>query len=164
MHQDGHKVGNVRVSMKGAIAALITGESYGSVCIVATNVASIVGTVFENTKLSLTIWFLAIHLMTQNKNAVSILELKRQLGVSYKTVWLIKHKLLQTMLLREERHRLDGRLEIDDSYLGGEKQGKRGRSAANKTPFVAAMQTNKEGRPHFMRLTPIETFARQILH
>jgi len=39
--------------------------------------------------------------MTQSKNAVSALELKRQLGVSYKTVWLIKNKLLQTMLLRE---------------------------------------------------------------
>ena len=64
--------------------------------------SSIVGTVFEHTKLPLSIWFLAIYLLTQSKNAVSALELKRQLGVSYKTAWLIKHKLLQTMLLREE--------------------------------------------------------------
>lgn len=42
--------------------------------------SSIAGTVFENTKLPLTIWFLAIYLMTQSKNAVSALELKRQLG------------------------------------------------------------------------------------
>ena len=40
--------------------------------------------------------------MTQSKNAVSALELMRQLGVSYKTAWLMKHKLLQTMLVREE--------------------------------------------------------------
>ena len=42
--------------------------------------SSIVGTVFEHTKLPLSVWFLALHLMTQSKNAVSALELKRQLG------------------------------------------------------------------------------------
>lgn len=64
--------------------------------------SSIVGTVFEHTKLPLSVWFLAMYLMTQSKNSVSALELKRQLGVTYKTAWLLKHKLLQTMLLREE--------------------------------------------------------------
>ena len=125
--------------------------------------SSIVGTVFENTKLPLTIWFLAIYLMTQSKNAVSALELKRQLGVSYKTAWSIKHKLLQTILLREEQRRLDERVEIDDAYLGGEKQGKRGCGAASKTPFVAAIQTNSEGKPHFMRLTPVAGFTHEAL-
>ncbi|MEX3583381.1 MAG: IS1595 family transposase, partial [Burkholderia sp.] len=52
--------------------------------------SSIVGTIFEKAKLPLTTWFLAIYLVTQSKNAISGLELKRQLGVSYKTVWLIK--------------------------------------------------------------------------
>lgn len=72
------------------------------------------GTVFEHTKLPLSVWFLALYLMTQHKNAISALALKRQLGVMYKTAWLIKHKLMQTMLLREEPRRLDGRVEIDD--------------------------------------------------
>ena len=45
------------------------------------------GTVFEHTKLPLSVWFFAIYLMTQSKNAVSALELKRQLGVSYKAAW-----------------------------------------------------------------------------
>ncbi|MEX3583588.1 MAG: hypothetical protein VB137_15425, partial [Burkholderia sp.] len=39
------------------------------------------------------------------------------------TVWLIKHKLLETMWLREERRRLDERVEVDDAYLGGERSG-----------------------------------------
>ena len=125
--------------------------------------SSIVGTLFEHTKLSLTIWFLAMYLMTQSKNAVSALELKRQLGVSYKTAWLIKHKLLQTMLLREEPRRLDGRVEIDDAYLGGEKPGKRGRGAKNKTAFVAAVQTNSDGKPRFMCLTPVAVFSHEAL-
>lgn len=125
--------------------------------------SSIVGTVFEHTKLPLSVWFLAIYLMTQSKNAVAALELKRQLGVSYKTAWMIKHKLLQTMLLREEPRRLEGRVEIDDAYLGGEKPGKRGRGSENKTPFVAAVQTDAKGKPRLMRLMPVPGFTTEAL-
>ena len=53
--------------------------------------SSIVGTVFEHTKLPLSVWLPALSLITQSKNAVSALELKRQLGVTYKTAWLVKH-------------------------------------------------------------------------
>lgn len=127
--------------------------------------SSIVGTVFEHTKLALSLWFLAIYLMTQSKNAVSALELKRQLGVSYKTAWLLKHKLLQTMLLREGARRLDERVEIDDAYLGGERAGaiNGGRDALNKSAFVAAVQTDKQGKPRFMRLTPVAGFTKEII-
>jgi hypothetical protein len=123
--------------------------------------SSIAGTVFEHTKLPLSIWFLALYLMTQSKNSVSALELKRQLGVSYKTAWLVKHKLLQTMLLREEPRRLDGRVEIDDAYLGGERAGHihGGRGGLNKSAFVAAVQTDDDGKPRFMRLTLVAGFT-----
>jgi transposase-like protein len=123
--------------------------------------SSIVGTVFEHTKLPLSVWFLAMYLMTQSKNAISSLELKRQLGVTYKTAWLVKQKLLQTMLLREEPRRLDGRVEIDDAYLGGERAGNLngGRGGYNKSAFVAAVQTSADGKPLFMRLTPIVAFT-----
>jgi hypothetical protein len=70
--------------------------------------SSLVGTVFEHMKLHLRIWFLALFLMTQSKNAVSALELKRQLGVNYKTAWLMKHKLVQVMMLRDEPRKLGG--------------------------------------------------------
>jgi transposase-like protein len=125
--------------------------------------SSIVGTVFEHTKLPLSVWFLAIYLMTQSKNAVSALELKRQLGVSYKAAWLMKHKLLQTMLLREEPRRLDGRVEIDDAYLGGEKAGKPGRGSGNKTAFVAAVQTSGDGKPLLMRLSRVTSFTKEAI-
>lgn len=125
--------------------------------------SSIVGTVFENTKLPLSTWFLAMYLMTQSKNSVSALELKRQLGVTYKTAWLLKHKLLQTMLLREAPRRLEGRVEIDDAYLGGERAGhfNGGFGGYNKTAFVAAVQTSQDGKPQFIRLTPIKAFTKQ---
>ena len=126
---------------------------------------SIVGTVMQHTRLPLKSWFLAMYLLTQHKNSISALSLKRQIGVSYKSAWLLKHKLMQSMLERDERYRLQQRVEIDDAYLGGEREGSinGGRKAANKTAFIAAVQTLPDGRPMFMRLTPVQDFTNQEL-
>jgi hypothetical protein len=103
----------------------------------------------------LTRWFLAMHLLTQSKNNVAALELKRHLGVCYKTAWLIKHQLMEVMRRREDGRQLDGRVEIDDAYVGGERSGgKSGRGSENKVPFVAAVQTTAEGQPQFVCLRP----------
>jgi transposase-like protein len=92
--------------------------------------SSISGTVFQDTKLPLSLWFMALYLMTQAKNTVSALEMKRALGVSYPTALLMKHKLMQVMLEREAERRLSGRVEADEGYLGGQATGgKRGRGA-----------------------------------
>ncbi len=120
------------------------------------------GTIFEASKLPLTRWFLAMHLMTQAKNNVSALELKRHLGVRYKAAWLMKHKLLQVMAEREDRRVLDGRIEIDDAYLGGEKPGKPGRGSENKVSFVVAVQTTAEGQPVLACLSRIP-FTKEAL-
>lgn len=115
------------------------------------------GTVFEATKLPLTTWFLAMHLLTQAKNNVSALELTRHLGVRYKTAWLLKHKLMQVMCEREAPRQLDGRVEIDDAYLGGELPGgKSGRGSENKVSFIAAVQTTDAGRPLRVCLKKLE--------
>jgi len=115
------------------------------------------GTIFEATQLPLTTWFLAMHLLTQAKNNVSALELKRHLGVRYKTAWLLKHKLMQLMSEREASRQLDGRVEIDDAYLGGELPGgKSGRGSENKVSFIAAVQTTDEGHPLFACLKKLE--------
>lgn len=106
------------------------------------------GTIFEATKLPLSRWFLAMHLLTQSKNNVAALELKRHLGVCYKTAWLVKHKLMEVMRVREDGRQLDGRVEIDDAYLGGERSGgKSGRGSENKVAFIAAVQTTPDGHP-----------------
>lgn len=125
--------------------------------------SSIAGTVFEHTKLPLSTWFLGIYLVTQSKNAISALELKRQLGIGYKASWLMKHKLLQTMCQREADRKLDGRVELDDAYLGGEQEGKRGRGSPNKTPFVAAVQTNEHGKPMYITLSPVAGFTNEAI-
>jgi hypothetical protein len=107
----------------------------------------ICGTIFESTKLGLFRWFLAMHLLTQSKNNVSALELMRHLGVCYKSAWLVKHKLMEVMRLREDSRQLTGRVEMDDAYLGGERSGgKTGRGSENKVSFVAAVQTTEDGQ------------------
>ena len=112
------------------------------------------GTLFESSKLALPKWFLAMHLMTQAKNNVSALELKRHLGVSYPTAWLVKHKLMELMFLREQPRKLTGRIEADDAYLGGARSGgKPGRGSENKIAFVAAVQTTESGEAILMCLS-----------
>jgi hypothetical protein len=117
------------------------------------------GTIFSATKLPLTLWFLAIHLITQAKTGISALSLRRQLGVSYNTAWSIKQKLMQVMKERDDSKPLSGIIQLDDVYWGGEQRGgKRGRGSANKTPFVAAVSVNEKGHPMAMNMTVVNGF------
>jgi hypothetical protein len=120
------------------------------------------GTIFHATKLPLVVWFQAIYHLSQSKGGISSIELGRRLGVRQPTAWLMKHKLMQAMMLREAgKPKLEGRVEIDDAYLGGERSGgKRGRGAAGKTPFVAAVETTPERRPRRLRLTVVKGFRK----
>src|SRR4028118_2225642 len=113
------------------------------------------GTVFQDSKLPLATWFAAIYHLTQGKGGISSVELGRRLGVKQGTAWLLKHKLMRAMAGREAaKPKLQGRVEIDDTYLGGERSGgKRGRGAAGKTPVVAAVETTAERKPRRLRLS-----------
>lgn len=120
------------------------------------------GTIFHSSKLSLVRWFQSMFFMTQSKNSISALELKRHLGVGYRTAWLVVHKLMQVMLEKESTTKLSGRIQADDAYLGGKKPGgKAGRGSENKVPFIAAVQTNKNGNPVYAVFSPVKTFSRE---
>lgn len=120
----------------------------------------IAGTLFQGTNLPLTTWFLAIYFISQAKTGLSALALKRHLGVSYPTAWLMQHKLMQAMAEREDHYLLSGQVQMDDAYLGGERSGgKAGRGSENKMPFVAAVSVDSEGHPHRVKLTPISGFT-----
>ena len=121
------------------------------------------GTVFQDTKLPLTAWFSAIYHLGQSKGGVSSVELGRRLGVKQGTAWLVKHKLMRAMAGREAaRPELQGRVEVDDAYLGGERPGgKRGRGAPGKTPVVAAVETTAERKPRRLRLTVVKGFRKK---
>lgn len=118
------------------------------------------GSLFEGTKLPLTKWFLAIYLISQAKTGLSALALKRQVGVSYPTAWLLHHKIMAAMAAREAGHPLSGSVQIDDAYLGGERAGgKAGRGSENKIPFVAAVSLNAAGHPLHLKLSPLPGFT-----
>ena len=99
------------------------------------------GTIFEQTKTGLSRWFLAIYLVTSSKGGISAMELQRQMGFgSYQTAWTWLHKLRRAMV-RPERERLHGSVEVDETYVGGaEKGGKRGRGSKNKEIVVIAVE------------------------
>jgi transposase-like protein len=124
----------------------------------------IAGTLFQSTHLPLTRWFLAIYLISQAKTGLSALALKRQLGVSYPTAWLVYHKLMQAMSERDAQYTLGGRVLIDDAYLGGELTGgKAGRGSENKVPFVAAVSLNEAGYPLYIKVATIPGFTRNAI-
>lgn len=120
------------------------------------------GTIFHSSKLPLTIWFQAMFFLTQNKNNVAILELKRMIGVSYRAAWRLKHKLMQVMYEREQCTKLSGQVQVDDAYLGGEHPGgKVGRGSENKVPFIAAVQTNNQGHPLYAIFSTLKSFSKE---
>jgi len=102
-----------------------------------------------------------MYFITQQKNGVAALELKRHLGVSYPTAWSLKHKLMQVMKETDDRRPLSGVIQLDDVYWGGEASGgKTGRGSPNKVPFVAAVATNDEGHPIAMRMSKVKGFRK----
>lgn len=102
------------------------------------------GTIFQDTHTPLTVWFRAMWWVTAQKNGVSALGLQRVLGLgSYQTAWAWLHKLRRAMV-RPSRDRLAGVVEVDETYLGGLEEGKRGRQTEKKALIVVAAQ--EEGR------------------
>jgi transposase-like protein len=100
------------------------------------------GTIFHGTHKPLTLWFRMIWWVTGQKNGASALGLKNILGLgSYRTAWTWLHKLRRAMV-RPGRDRLAGVIEMDESYIGGGKTGKRGRGAAGKSLVVIATEIN----------------------
>jgi len=103
------------------------------------------GTIFQDTRKPLTMWFRAIWWMTAQKNGASALGLQRILGLrSYITAWTWLHKLRRAMV-RPGRDRLSGRVEVDESYVGGLEEGVRGRQAETKALVAVACEEDGKG-------------------
>lgn len=103
------------------------------------------GTIFDRTRTPLPIWFRAIWWVVAQKNGASALGLQRVLGLgSYETAWTWLHKIRRAMV-RPGRERLSGRVEVDETYLGGMEEGVRGRETFKKALVVIAAQENGNG-------------------
>jgi len=103
------------------------------------------GTVFEGTRKPLSLWFLAIWELTTQKYGANALGLQRVLGLgSYTTAWAWLHKLRRAMV-RPGRDRLHGTIEVDESYVGGEETGVKGRQTIKKAIVAIAVELNDVG-------------------
>ena len=121
------------------------------------------GTIFQDSKLPLTLWFRAIWQVTSQKNGVSALGLQRVLGLgSYKTAWTVLHKLRRAMV-RPGRDRLRGVVEVDEAYWGGEEEDVRGRQTYDKALIAVAAEADGAGLGR-IRLRHIPDTNRSTLH
>lgn len=119
------------------------------------------GTVMHRSKLPLRTWFEAIHLLTSHSNGISAEQAQAQLGIgSYKTAWLLLHKLRRAMV-NPERTLLEGLVEVDETEVP--LRSKHDPIANYGTPNVGTMQIigaveiDEAGHPHRVRLEPLET-------
>lgn len=140
----GHRVGCTRCDMRWSITS---------------------GTVMADTKLPLTTWFRAMHLMSSTKQCISAVELGRRLGVSYPTAWYL-HKRLRHAMTEESDHCQLGApgengwtpiVEADDVYLGGERN--EGSGTAGKTRVIAAAERYPSGRMGAVAMKVVSGFS-----
>ncbi len=100
-------------------------------------------TIFEGTRKPLRVWFQAMWYVTSHKFGGNALGLKRFLGLgSYQTAWAWLHKMRRAMV-RPGRDRLSGRVEVDETYVGGEEEGVSGRYTEKKAIVVVAIEVHE---------------------
>ncbi|MBS1595982.1 MAG: IS1595 family transposase [Bacteroidetes bacterium] len=110
------------------------------------------GTIYENTKIGLRIWFAAIYLITAHRKGISSHQLSRDLNVTQKTAWFILHRVRE-MLKAENPSLLEGEIEVDATYYGGERKNKHakkrkeltekfGRGTLEKQAMVGLLERN----------------------
>jgi transposase-like protein len=94
------------------------------------------GTIFDRTRTPLTVWFTACWLFATQKDGVSALSFQRSLEIgSYQTAWAMLHRL-RSVLIRPGRECLQGRVEVDETFIGGEEPGLRGGRQRGKKSLV----------------------------
>ena len=107
------------------------------------------GTIFHDSHLPLTKWFLAIYMICSAQKGVSAAQLKRELKTSYETAWYMAHRIPTAM--SEDVHfceKFSGIVEADETYVGGKGKGPRGRSTASKVPVIAVRERNIRQSPY----------------
>lgn len=98
------------------------------------------GTIFQDTRTPMTMWFQAAWEFCMDKGGVSALTLKRRLGLgSYETAWAMLHRYRSAMMLSGV-DKLSGTVEVDETFLGGVRPGKRGRGALGKVMVIIAVE------------------------
>jgi len=122
------------------------------------------GTVFEDTRTPLQIWFYAIYLFVTTRHGVSGKELQRQLGVTYKTAWRMGMKIRELIGSVDSFDMLAGHVEMDEAYVGGRRSGgKRGRGAEGKTVVMGMKERGGDLRTEVIPNVKMDTLRNVVL-
>ncbi|MCY3625346.1 MAG: IS1595 family transposase [Candidatus Dadabacteria bacterium] len=118
------------------------------------------GTIMHDSHLPLRKWFIAIYLMCESKKGISANQMKRTLGVQYRTAWYLCHRIRQAMGNEPfEGPTLVGVVEVDETLIGGKTKGKGRRYTGNKTWIAGAIQRGGK-----VRIERIPNTKRETLH
>jgi transposase-like protein len=105
-----------------------------------------VGTIFADTKLPLRKWFMAIWLITNHPKGIASTTLAKDLKITQKSAWFVLHRLRHAARTKSFNFPLKGKVEIDETYIGGKAKNRHGRrsgqggGAGDKTPVVGAVE------------------------
>lgn len=131
-----------------------------------------VGTIFEDSKISLRKWFIAIYLITSHSKGISSVQLAKDLGVTQKTAWFMLHRLRHAAKTKAFNAPLKNTVEVDETYIGGKEKNKhadkrtpgtQGRNTQTKTPVLGMVE--RGGNVRLVRITDIkrESIQEQVL-
>lgn len=126
-----------------------------------------VGTIYENTKVPLTKWFLATYILSTHSKGISSLQLANMVDVTQKTAWFLNHRIRE-MLTEKSPQLLEGVVEVDETYVGGslknihakKKEAKKGLD--NKTMVFGAIQRNGKVRTRVITQTTTDNVSKAI--
>jgi len=115
------------------------------------------GTPFEGSRTPLTKWFITIYEFTHNQ-AISAITIKKKINVTYKTAWRMLFKIRESLWLHQNRSLfLSGVVEVDETYTGGRRKGKRGRGAAGKSPVIGFV--SRGGDAFAQKIQDVSSFS-----
>lgn len=139
---------------------LITGRPCFSCEHCGSQVYPMVGTIFERSSTPLRLWFKAIAYMAVTRCGISSRQLSRDLGVSVKTGWRMFTQIRK--ILKDDTGILMGKVEVDETYIGGVKKGKRGRGSENKTVVFGMVERGGRARAKIVPDVKARTLVPEI--
>jgi transposase-like protein len=112
------------------------------------------GTIFHDSHLPLPKWFATTYLICESRKGISANQIKRMMGISYKTAWYLCHRIRAAM--NEADHKLSGTVEIDETYIGGKQRGHKGQ-LKSKAPVIGIRE--RGGHLHFIKANEVNQQA-----
>lgn len=132
-----------------------------------------VGTIFEDSPISLDKWLAAIWMVANSKNGVSSYEMARSIGITQKSAWFLNHRI-RLALQNGSFDKFDGEVEVDETFIGGKARNMhahvrrqkitKGRGGLNMTAVAGVMQRPTGGRPSQVRASVVRDRSRETLH